>query len=447
MATLWQEIKQDIRSVLPQKSFSLWIDPIVEMEAEDDRLILGCPNKFSSDWVKENYLPIIEEGLRNAGATHVDLIVKTRAAAPTANNNDSRERDQLSFPEISPPKGPRILPFNNAFTFDRFVVGPPNEFAYSASKAFAHSCCNYQTLLMLANTGLGKTHLSQAVGQEILQEQPDIRVNYITAEQFTNEMISALKNNTIEAFKDKYRRCCDVLLLDEVHFLNGKQKTQSELGHTLDALTNHRKKVIFTSSLPPKDMPRLSSELSSRLTSGLVAKIDRPDYETRVNILTRKASEHQIALSEEVIHLLAARLKRDIRQIESALHYLKAKSELFGVTIDKHLVKDVLNCLVAPEGSASMDDIKLLVCKYYKIEPESLSSKSRKKCHAQPRNIYAYLCRRYTDEPVEKIARSVGRTHSTILYASETIEKRLKTDLKLKNQVHFLSRKLEPHEE
>ncbi|MBW1804048.1 MAG: chromosomal replication initiator protein DnaA, partial [Deltaproteobacteria bacterium] len=228
-----------------------------------------------------------------------------------------------------------------------------------------------------------------------------------------------------------------------IHFLSGKNKTQVELGYTLDALTDMKRKIIFTSALAPKDMPRMSKELSSRLASGLVTTIERPDFDTRVKILEKKASEHKMVLSTEIIHLLASRLKRDVRQLESALNYLKAKSELLKARIDLGLAKDVLNCLVSDDSPISTEDVKKLICQYYKMDPDMLRSKSRKKVYAYPRNIYIYLCRRYTDETLEKIAKTVDRSHSTIIYASELVESRIKTDSKMRRQVDFLRERLE----
>jgi chromosomal replication initiator protein len=351
---------------------------------------------------------------------------------------------QMTLPNLHPRRGRSKISFKQEFTFDRFIVGRSNEFAYSASKALARSDqWDYNTLLMLSKTGLGKTHLSQATGQAILEENPESRVYYITAEQFTNEMISSIKKNSIEAFKDKYRRCCDVLLLDEIHFLSGKQKTQIELGYTLDALTNENKKIMFTSALPPKDLPHMSKELSSRLTSGLVTTIENPDYDTRVKILKTKASERNMKLSDEIIHLLATRLNRDVRQMESALNYLKAKSQLLKAKIDPDLARDVIRCLVSGESSVTLKDVSKLVCGYYKVDSNMLRSKSRKKVYSYPRNIYSYLCRNHTNETVEKIADSINRSHSTVLYASEMIEHKMKTDRELRNQVDFLSQRLE----
>ena len=443
MRAIWDQAREEIRSKLPKNSFSLWINPIAFLERKDNTVVLGCPNKFSKNWVTENYMDIIREALGKAGTGSIDLLLKVNPIKKP-DSQTLPEEGQLVLPNIPRRRSRGHFSFKSDFTFDRFVVGPSNEFAYSASRAIARgSTWNYHSLLMLAQTGLGKSHLSQAVGNALLQQDPQCRVYYLTAEEFTNEMISSLKTDRIEQFKNKYRKGCDVLLLEEIHFLSGKEKTQIELGHTLDALANDNKKLLFTSSLAPKDMPSISNQLSSRLTSGLVTTIERPDYETRVSILAKKASDHQIPIPKRIIHALAGQLSGDIRQMESALKCLKAKSELLNAKIDDDLAKEVLRCFVSKDRSIEPKDIIELVCKYYKIEPEMLRSKSRKKTHAYPRNIYVYLCRQHTDETVESIASSIGRTHSTVLYATEVVERRMKADLKMKNQIDFLSQKLE----
>jgi chromosomal replication initiator protein len=445
MSAIWKDIKGHISSSLPKNSFSLWIDPISFLGKDEKNLVLGCPNRFTRNWVIENYLDLIRDNLHKVGAGKLNVVFKVQPSQrKSPGSHNTPEPAQLTLPNLQRHSSRTTLCFNRDFTFDRFIVGNSNEFAYSASRALSQAGhCDYHTLLMLAKTGLGKTHLSQAAGQAILEENPQSRVYYITAEQFTNEMISSIKKNRVEAFKDKYRRCCDVLLLDEIHFLNGKQKTQIELGYTLDALTNENKKIVFTSALPPKDLPNMSRELSSRLTSGLVTTIENPDYDTRVKILTRKASERNMRLSAEIIHLLATRLNRDVRQMESALNYLKAKSQLLKARIDTDLARNVINCLVSGESSITSEDISKLVCSYYKVDPQMLRSKSRKKVYSYPRNIYSYLCRSHTNETLEKIAGSINRSHSTVLYASELIEHKMKTDRELTNQIDFLSQRLE----
>ena len=392
-----------------------------------------------------NFLELIQEALDKAGASALELVFKV--APPKTKSTSSYllpDPQQLLIPNMASNTTRGHLCLNNDFTFDRFIVGSCNEFAYSASNTLAHGDpCHYQSLLMLANTGLGKTHLSHAVGHAILERSPQTRVYYITAEDFTNDMIFSLKNNRIEQFKNKYRRGCDVLLLEEIHFLSGKEKTQVELSYTLDALANDNKKVIFTSSLAPKDIPRMSSELSSRLTSSLVTTIGKPNYETRIEILTRKSREYHLVLSEKILHFLSEHLTRDIRQMESALKCLKAKSELLKAKINIELAKEVVNSLVAAKSSTTIEDIKNLVSKYYKTESDILKSKSRKKAHAYPRNIYVYLCRQHTDETLENIGRTINRSHSSVLYAAELVQKKMKADPATKRQVNFLSKKLE----
>ncbi|MFH1953782.1 MAG: chromosomal replication initiator protein DnaA [Pseudomonadota bacterium] len=444
MISLWEEVKEHVKSTLPKNSFSLWIDPITFLETKNNTLYLGCPNKFSLKWISENYIEIMEHKALEIAKEKYEVSLKVMAL-PRKDTPSSgfAESPQLALPNV--PQGRRRgwRNLNHDFTFDRFVVGKCNEFAYSASKALAlegHGPCN--PLFILANTGLGKSHLSQAAGQAILKQSPNLRVFYITAEDFVNEMVFALRNNGIDEFKNKYRRSCDVLLLEEVQFLSGKEKTQLELGYTLDALSDNHKRIIFTGSLLPKDIPHLSKELSSRLTSGVITTLDKPDYETRVKIIQKKTAEQHLSLSEEIIHLLAKHLAGDIRQIESALRCLKAKTELMRAKIDKDTAGEVIQCIVPGQGAITPENIKNLVCRYFKVDPVVLESKSRKKIHSYPRSVYVYLCRQHTEMTVEEIGRSLNRNHSTILYASEVIEHKLKVDRKVKNQVDFLSKKL-----
>jgi chromosomal replication initiator protein len=445
MKVAWEDVKGRIRSELPQSSFSLWIKPLVYVGIEKDKIVLACPNKFSQRWVSENYKAMIQKTFHMATGSDQDILFtvappRRKSSLPPLLANTR----QLMLMDMPYKRTNGRVKLNSGYTFDRFVVGRSNEFAYSASKALAEGgAWNYHSLLMLANTGLGKSHLSHAVGNAIREQSPSSRVYYMTAEDFTNEMIFSLKQGQIESFKNKYRNACDVLLLEEIHFLSGKEKTQLELGYTLDALANDNKKLIFTSSLAPKDIPRMSGQLTSRLTSGLITTIDQPDYETRLKILKTKAKEQDLSLEDDILALLASSLSRDVRLLESALKCLKAKSELLKARIDKDLAREVLRCLVTAEQAVDLKDIEKLVCRYYKIQEEMLRSNSRKKMYSHPRNIYLYLCRHHTDETVERLAASVRRSHSTALYASEVIEHKIKSDPTVRNQVQFLSQKIQ----
>jgi len=439
MNAVWEQVKDQIRSDLSKNSYSLWIHPISCLEATETSMVLGCPNRFSRNWVTENYMGLIQEKLDGVGMGHMALTLKVEPAP--APQLLSAPPDQLPLPSLN---RRRDLWLKSQFTFDRFIVGQSNEFAYSASRSMAGSVpCDYPSLLMLANTGLGKTHLSQAIGHTILEKNPGARVFYMTAEDFANEMIASLKAGQIEAFKKRYRQGCDVLLLEEIHFLGGKEKIQAELGYTLDALANDSKRIVFTSALAPKDVPRMSKELTSRLTAGLVTTIADPDYETRVQILTQKASAAQVVLPTEVIHFLAERLRRDVRQMESALTCLKARADLLGARIDMDLAKEVVGALATSEGCVTPAAIIDLVCRYYRVSPEMVRSSSRKKAYAYPRNIYAYLCRHHSDETLAEIGKTIHRSHSTVLYAVELVASRMKTDRNLKHQIDFLSTRIE----
>ncbi len=443
MSTLLDELKNHVKEHISEKSYSMWINPLSLIDEKDDALVLGCPNKFSMNWIMDHYGALFEGGLKLLGKK---CNVSFKVLPPARKQKESdmfQPSSQMEIPNIAPRRDKGRFRFNKEFTFDRFVVGSCNEFAYSVSKAMASGgSCSYDTLFMMANTGLGKSHLSQSIGHMLLDNNPDVRAYYITAEDFVNEMIFALKNNRIDEFKNKYRRSCDVLMLEEVHFLSGKEKIQAELGYTLDALANDRKKLIFTSSMLPKDIPNMSKELSSRLTSGLITTLDKPDYNTRVKIIEKKASENNLMLSEEIVHLFAEKLTKDIRQIESALRCFKAKADFMKVKADIDLAKEVLKYHITEQGAVSLDNIKRLICKYYQIENSVLPSKSRKKIHAYPRNMYVYLSRNYSDATLEEIGKSINRNHSTVIYSSEVIEKKIRIDKKVKNQVDFLSQKI-----
>lgn len=443
MRTIWEDVKAQVRSAVPAKTFSLWVDPIQFMDQKENDLVLGCPNKFFKNWIKENYLPLMEEKLLGIDQNYrFQLKILPREKRNPCPRTSQEEDRQLILPQMPSVKKNGRLRLNSQYTFNRFVVGECNQFAYSVSQALSRgNDWPYNSLFLLSGTGLGKSHLSQAIGHAIHEKAPKLKVHYVTAEDFINDMVFSLKNNRIEEFKNRYRKSCDVLLLEEVHFLSGKEKTQMELGYTLDALVNDNKKIIFTSALLPKDIPSMTQELASRLTSGIITTLEKPDYQTRVKIIKKKAEEQNLCFSEEIVYFLAKRLVRDIRQIESALRCLRAKAELLKEKIDLNLAREVVKCYSPEQESLNIDGIKKLVCQYYKVDESMLCSKSRKKIHAFPRNVHAYLCRHYTEATLEEIGRSIERNHSTVLYASEVIEKKMNQDRKVKNQIDFLAQK------
>ena len=290
---------------------------------------------------------------------------------------------------------------------------------------------------------MGKSHLAQAVGHHILSEHPSDRVYYMTAEDFSNEMVYAYKYGSINAFKEKYRTQCDVMLLEDVHYLRGKERTQVELALTLDTLFEAGKKIIFSSCYLPADIPKLDDKLRSRLSCGIISNIDPPDFRTRVRILHKKATLNGCKIPETVIHYLAGELTEDVRQLESGLIGVTAKSLLLGEPIDLKLAESVTKNIVHQRKNITVDVIKKMVCKHYSISISDIVSSSRKQSFVRPRQIAIYLSRRYTDTSLQAIGRSFNRYHATALHSINAIERKLKENGLMQKQMQFLCQKIE----
>ncbi|MBW2310478.1 MAG: chromosomal replication initiator protein DnaA [Deltaproteobacteria bacterium] len=447
MEAAWKQVREVLKEVMDEKSYTFWIKPLKLLDSDERVTRLGCPNRFFRNWITENYSALFHRQFSQLGLKDHRITFKVlphRDLLDFKPHGDNGNGKQLLLPNI-PIKaraGGRYL--LERFNFDSFVVGESNEFAYSVSKALANDAsCPYSSLLLLSQTGLGKSHLAQAIGNSILKKKPTLRVRYITAEEFTNEMIFALKNNLIDQFKTKYRRDCDVLLLEELHFLSGKEKTQVELGYTLDALFTDGKKVIFTSSLPLEEIPNMKKMLTSRLSSGVLTSIEKPGFQTRLDILKQKAAERSISLPDEVACYLAENLMQDIRQLEGALVSLEAISFFMKKEINLNLARETLKQILPAKQLVTIKEIQAMVCKYFKVDLVALKSKSRKKFISYPRSVAIYLCREYTESSLEGIGRSFNRNHSTVLYDYEKIKKNIRIDESVRKEVEFLCRKIE----
>ena len=380
--------------------------------------------------MRENYQRKIVQALKTVDDRESGIrAIKLEVAAPIKKeiSNEQSAVRQQELPSLNVHRQP-LLRLNPRFTFDRFVVGDNNHYAYAATKAMAHGRdLHTNALFLLAEPGLGKSHLSQALSQHMLAEDTRKRIYYMTAEDFTNEMVYSIKNRCVDDFKSKYRRACDVLVLEEVHFLSGKEKIQAELGYTLDCLDEGHKKVVFTSSKPPKDIPRLGRQFMSRLNNSLISTIEAPDFKTRLKILEMRALEAGVKVNGSVIEFLASRLKRDIRQLESALNSLAAKSNLLRRDLDLDLARETLCDLIGDED-LSPRAVQSLICRYFQVTLEDLKSKSRRKNVILPRNLGMYLCRKNTDMSLESIGKLFGRNHSTVLYSVNTIDNKKRRD-------------------
>jgi chromosomal replication initiator protein len=442
MKALWKQVKTAIKSRLPGHSFRMWIDPLEVLRCDEGDVVLLSPNFFSKKRVLDHYGSLIESELSKVSGMPCRLVIevsppKVLSGSKPANNG------QLALPPFrSRPHNGRLL--RKDFTFDQFVVGNNNDFAYSASLSLASRSQGLQnSLFLLSKTGMGKSHLSQAIGHYILSEHPSERVFYMTAEDFSNEMISAYRHDAINAFKSKYRGECDVLLLEDVHYLSGKDRTQIELALTLDTLIESGKRIIFSSCYLPTEIPKLHDKLRSRLGCGLISAIDPPNFRTRVRILQKKAKLNGCQVPGDVVDYLASELSDDVRQLESGLIGVTAKSSLLGIPIDIPLAESVVKNIARWRKRITIDAIKKLVSKYYGISVSDMVSGSRKQSIVRPRQIAIYLSRKYTDSPLQAIGRSFNRYHATALHSIGAVERGIKAKGPIQKQVEFLCKKIE----
>jgi len=442
MEAVWTNVKSAIKKRIAAHSYKMWIDPLKVGQSDDNSWIVFCPNFFSKKRVQGLYGEMLKIALQTAlgHACELTFEISNKPAEPKPKGDDEF---QLPLPNDN------VRPYNGRFlrrdfTFDLFVVGSNNDFAYSASLALASRKNTQQNaLFLLSKTGMGKSHLSQAIGHHVMSIHPRDQVYYITAEDFSNEMVQAYRHNAIDKFKDKYRNHCDVLLLEDVHYLSGKERTQIELALTLDTLFESGKRIIFSSCYLPADIPKLNDKLSSRLSCGLISTIDPPNFRTRVRILQKKVWANAYQLPENVIHYLAGELTEDVRQLESGLNGVAAKSSLLGIPVDLKLAESVVKNIVRQRKRITIDIIKKLVCKYYNIGLDDIASSSRKQNFVRPRQIAIYLARCYTDAPLQTISKSFNRYHATALHSINCIERGLKQDSAIQKQVGFFRQKLE----
>ena len=442
MQGVWNQVKTQIHKKIPHHSFMVWIEPLKLIRSGDDEIVLGCPSSFFKKWVKRHYFSLIEAETETACQRTCRILLEV-CDGHWENRHHASEEDQLLLPHVPSRHQARRL-LHEDFTFDQFVVGMCNDFAYNAALSLA--CADntsHSAVFLLSKTGLGKSHLSQAVGNHILRKDSAVRVCYVTAEDFTNAMIHGLRNDSIEKFKEIYRRQCDVILLEDVQFLSGKKKTQDELAYTLDALLDAKKKLIFTSTYLPGDIPKMADKLTSRLSAGIISTIESPDFDTRVRILQKKAFAKSVDIPEDVIHYLACELTQNVRQLESGCIGVIAKASLLNLPIDTKLAESVVRNIVRGSQEITIERIQELVCKYFKMTMEELLSRSRKRRISQPRQIAMYLARRYTGQSLQAIGRTFNRYHATTLHAIGNVDRLIKENGPVQKQVEFLSNRLE----
>lgn len=444
-----QKVIASLQTKISGLNYNNWIKPATFRLGEDQRLAIEVPNKFIRDWITENYLNLIKyELFKVTGQEHE---VAFRVVEETAPQEAPSEVEVSAVPEEARPEGapgPKKPQegLNPKYTFDTFVVGNSNQFAHAASRAVANlPALAYNPLFIYGGVGLGKTHLLNAVGLEIHRTQKQPKVLYVHAEHFTNELINSIRYEKMFEFRKKYRESCDVLLIDDIQFIAGKERTQEEFFHTFNYLYESRRQVVLTSDRFPKDIPQLEERLRSRFEWGLIADIQAPDTETRVAILRKKAEEDRISLPNEVAMFLATHIRNNVRELEGSLIRLSAFSSLSGNDISLEMAREILKNLIPDRSRAlTIEAIQKLVADHYNVKISDLKSPRRLKVLTVPRQIAMYLCRKHVKSSFPELGMKFGgKDHSTVVHAVQKIEKLLQQDLTLRNEIHSLEKILQ----
>jgi chromosomal replication initiator protein len=440
-AELWSQTCRHLQEVLHPDVYSRWIAVIEPVDFQGDTLTLAVDNDFYQSWLEENYLPLIKDAIVTVHKAPVTVAFKlnTKSAYPTEPEPRKKKpaREHVS-------KTTRLEPaLNPKFLFDSFVVGPSNSFAHAASLAVAQAPARaYNPLFIYGDTGLGKTHLMQAIGHHVMANSR-ASVCYLSSEAMLNEYIDALQNRTIVQFRKKYRNT-DLLLIDDIHFLAGKERLQEEFFHTFNTLFDAHKQIVMTSDRPASELMGLDRRLVSRFEWGLVTELEPPDLETRIAILRHKQAAAQVTLADELLLFIAENIRSNIRSLEGAFIRAVSYASLTGQQLTLPSLTNLLRDAIDKEKSVEMtfESIQRAVAEHYDIRLADMTSKRRPRAIAGPRQIAMYLCRRLTRSSLPEIANAFGKTHATVLHAYKTIDCRMAADSMLKQAIGEISGKL-----
>jgi chromosomal replication initiator protein len=437
---LWEKSLHIIKDKVSQQNFDTWIRPIKISSLEGSNITLNVPNKFFKDWLMENYHAVIKEAL--ASIAGIDLKVDLQIALDAKKSQSSTRRagdhqEKTRSPKKSVRSGTNQS-LNQHYAFDRFVVGPCNQFAHAASVSVAEQPAkNYNPLFIYGGVGLGKTHLLNAIGLHTLALFPHLNVVYVSAEEFMNELINSIRYDRMPKFREKYRNM-DCLLMDDIQFVAGKEKTQEEFFHTFNTLHDSGKQIVVTSDKFPKDIPNMENRLRSRFEWGLIADIHPPEIETKIAILEKKAQENKMVLPQNVAHYVASHVESNIRELEGYLIRISAFSSLTGKEIDMNLTKEVLKKIIKSneKEEVTVDEILKTVAGKLNVKMSDIKSHKKNKNLVFARQIAMYLSRRMTSASFPDIGEKIGgRDHSTVIYACNKMKKVMEEDLNVKKLV------------
>ncbi|NLJ68425.1 MAG: chromosomal replication initiator protein DnaA [Firmicutes bacterium] len=451
LASIWEETLSRIEPLMPQSSFNTWLRGTRPLTLSNNVLYVRIANEFAKDWVDSRYREPMQQALQKMVGQDWQLeFILPGTPIPDQPEAAASEPDvpkgSNPAPSLSTAQD-EVLPgiLNPRYTFDTFVVGNSNRFAHAASLAVAEAPARaYNPLFIYGGVGLGKTHLMQAIGHYVLEQNPGSKVVYVTSEKFTNDLINAIGKKSMVEFRDRYRNI-DVLLVDDIQFVAGKESTQEEFFHTFNALYEANKQIVMSSDRPPKEIPTLEERLRSRFEWGLTTDIQPPDLETRIAILRKKAASDSLEIPEEVLSYIANRVHSNIRELEGALNRVIAVASLsrrsIGVEIAEEALKDIVGSV--RQRQITIEMIQNAVANHYSIKAADMRSKKRTRAVTFPRQIAMYLARELTDSSLPRIGEEFGgRDHTTVLHAYEKIQRMLQKNPSLQKEISQLVQEL-----
>ena len=429
----WSQVLSRIEQVVDRTEYDSWLAPTRFLSQKGDTLDVGVPSQRYVDEIRERFGAQIRGLLNEISPERVQVHFVVDA---------SRSADDLPVPIAPPPADLPQAVFSQRYRFDTFVVGNSNQLAYAASKSIAENPSgSFNPLFIYGGAGLGKTHLIQAIGQQLREQRPGLKIVYMSADNFVTELISSIRYDRMQGFRDRYRTV-DALLLDDIQFIAGKERTQEEFFHTFNALYEAQKQIVFTSDRPPKEIPTLEERLRSRFEWGLTADIQPPDLETKVAILRKKAEEKKIDLPNEVALFIAERVRSNVRELEGHLNKIAVFASLAGKQLNVDLVKEALKDVLSKEERAiTPEEIMRVVAAHYGLKVSELKEKSNARTKAFPRQVAMYMCKELTDLSYPEIGKKFNdKHHSTVMYSVQQIKKMIDGDPQFARTVETLGK-------
>lgn len=448
----WKKVLDDLETKLSKPTFETWFKSTTALAIQNNTMLIEVPNEFAKDWLETRYSNLISETTKKITKKSYQIkfiipemkeeeIIEEKVSEKTAKKEENQtKKDSSKSKEKSSVLNPK-------YTFDTFVIGSSNRFAHAASLAVAEAPAKaYNPLFIYGEVGLGKTHLMHAIGHYILKHNSNMKVMYLTSEKFTNRLINSIRYDETIKFRNQYRNI-DILLVDDIQFLAGKERTQEEFFHTFNALHDANKQIIISSDRPPKEIPTLEERLRSRFEWGLITDIQEPDLETRIAILKKKAALEDLEVPDDVIIYIANKVKKNIRELEGALirvvAYSSLSNEKITIKLAKEALKDIVSKTLKKPKEVTINLIKKVVADNYGIEMNDMKSKKRTRAIAFPRQIAMYIARELTNLSFPQIGdRFGGRDHSTVLHACDKIKQKIKSEVNFKETINKLLKEI-----